>query len=447
MPHVTFEVEDAIYTFETPGNARSYEFTDHTGKEVTFYVHGFYDPRFTIEQMGFQTKAEVLDWWMANRDTLFPQLTVASRDWIRRWFERDDISTVDREWLSSYINLRDHPFQPYRNTSRSSGDGAPILLVDDEQEDVIKPAFLLSFGWGGYIDASPTSSHPVDSVDATGIDVQWIKLHNYSFKMEPEAFGFFRTLSRESKNEVTQYGMEVEVSTKLSTKEIQRIVCEVEPVQEPFFIFKSDSSVSGCYRNKIEIVTVPCSRRYLRQNWKIFFEKLQTLCAKRDMNISDVFDCSDDLNNGIHIHVSRSHFLSHFHSRKFVAAWNQWDKTSVDHFTEVSRRKDYRGNQYCQIDRNYEGYTLARRLKRTIHTSGRSVCHFSSGPTVEVRLFQGIFDVDHIIRCLDHVDAIFEFTDRIGVRCFGRSFIENFKEYVIKNDHKYSSLLNLFQKA
>jgi len=265
--------------------------------------------------------------------------------------------------------------------------------------------------------------------------------------MDPTEFNFFRKMSKES-SQVPFYGMELEVSTDVTTEELYRIVTEVEPKQEPFFISKDDSSIKGNKVHKYELVTVPCSRKYLRDAWKKLFGKLEVLCKAKGKELGDYFDVRTDLTNGIHIHVSKDKFYGDFHRRKFLTAFQQWDSRNVEFMTKVSGRpqakfSDYR---YCPLDERYVGRTLARRLKKgAMRDEGsRSVCHGNNSATIEVRLYQGVVNLDHILRCLDHTDAIFEFTNQVSLKVFGRAFVPKFEEFILKGS-KYQSIKKFIQ--
>lgn len=426
--------------------ARKYTFTDTSGREVTMTELGFFDPWFVTE-MGFQDKHEILTWWNANRNnSVFNRSTDKFNDSLYYFFDTHPFAGDPYVGL---LNRPDEPISFVKNDQSSTPYQRFLLVLPDEGEDQEqdKPTFKISsLGWGGKAWIEPVVQHSPD-VRTSEINSDWTRKLNYSFKMDPTEFNFFRKVNKES-DDIPMYGMELELSTQLSSEEIQYIVTEIEPKQEPFFIFKDDSSISGRYNNRYELVTVPCSRKYLRVAWKTFFEKLNKLCKAQGKSLSDFFDTSDNLSNGIHVHVSKDKFLGEFHKSKFLAAWNQWDSTNVSFLTKISGRPMERFNQnyYCPIDSNFEGRTLARRLKRRVGTSQRSVCHTQNSATLEVRLYQGIVDIKHILRCLDHVDAMFEFTNQMGMKTFGRDFVNKFEEFVLKGN-KYRSLRNFIMNG
>lgn len=270
----------------------------------------------------------------------------------------------------------------------------------------------------------------------------WTERMNYSYRMNESDARFFRKTNRDTDEEV-MFGMELEVSTKLSMKEIQYIVTEVEPKQEPFFIGKQDGSINGSYGNMIELVTVPCTPGYLRREWRTFFSKLDNLARAKGHTISDYFDTSRQLNNGLHIHVARNKFFGYedlrnksIHMRKFITVFNSDDsntKSLVQQFT--GRPTKYYKNQYCKPGQEIKGLSLVRRLRgRDLVVGKYSSCNEKNTHTVEVRVYQGIFDIDHIIRCVEFTRAVFNFCAEMSHRMHGLQFKRNFQNWLFKQN-------------
>jgi hypothetical protein len=265
--------------------------------------------------------------------------------------------------------------------------------------------------------------------DSSSPTTKWNQIRSYSFKMDSSEYRFYRHLKGECASNV-MFGMELEVSTQLDVSEIQAIVTEVEPKQEPFFIFKQDSSITGEFANKVELVTVPCTPKYLKKAWKLFFEKVERLCETKGLELGNVFDVRTTLTNGIHIHVSKDTFLDKLHKRKFVAAWNTTSSSSVVRMlSTVSGRSNYMDNQYCRPDYRFHTPHVARLLKT--RTNGRATCHELSR-TIEVRLFQGIVDIKHILRCIETTEAMYYMTAAMPISKF-HSYPDLFQEFITKH--------------
>ena len=425
---VEYDVEDWEVTF-----------TDNKGKEVTLTSLSLYDP-WLWDAMGWETKRDAAKWWVKNRENeALREAPYFFACTTYRFFDQNCMF-----WGGDYkADIFDYR-KAYRYFSNvdtglafiKNGQNTPeTSILFGSTSAVEKPTCTARLRYGGAIDLTPK-----EEVDQQDTPTKWSSVLNYSFKMNHEEFKFFRKLEKES-TDIPFYGMELEVSTKLSSKELYRIVTEVEPKQKPFFIFKQDSSISGQYGHCYEIVTVPCSRRYLRKQWRTLFEKINKLCQSKGLELKDVFDTRGDLSNGLHIHVSKDKFLGDFHRRKFMAAYNQWNDTTIKHMTKVSGRPfdKFNQNSYCPVSRDYDGRTLARRLKKGMYASDRAVCHGQNSATLEVRLYQGIVDLNHILRCLDHVDAMFWFTNQLRLKDFDYGFVNAFEEFVIKGG-KYKSI-------
>jgi len=435
--------------YELPEPNIRIPFTDDNGKFCEFDEYMFHNP-WVHETLGFTTTLSVLKWWVTNRDRFIETVRESGNERnLRMLFERmemyfdylspSNLSSGGLEELKARLsgNLREPSLRFVFNGT--TPQGSFILLPNTEEPEAIKITLGAMFHFQVEIRVGRSS---VSS--ATPNEAKWDSHYNYTFKMDPDEFNWFRTVKNENK---VMFGLELEVCTKLTTTEIQKIVQEVEPKQEPFFIFKQDSSISGKYDKMLEIVTVPCSPRYLRKHWKIFFQKLERLCCGKGMSVSDVFDTSRNLTNGLHIHVSRDSFEDKPHYNKFLTAWNQWNKSVVNLFNAVSERPtDYTKNGYCRINRTYDGMVLSRRLKGIRCEERQSVAHDLTGKTIEVRVFQGIMDLGHIMKCISFTEAMFEFCQSIGYSNFDLKFVPSMAKF-IRSERKYASLYEIFEKA
>ena len=431
-----FDIGDASWTMP---------FTDKDGKTYEFDSLFFHNPLFH-KAYRFTTILSALKWWVKNREE-FTKLC-RENDMFRFAIERiemyfdflgsDSLLSKDLEYLKARLSgyLR-RPSLSFTYTDGLQNSNRFFLLEDESPEDNEVKRVNLHFMYLARVEINYASSTR-DTAD------RWEKHYNYSFRMDPSDFNWYRSVSNENN---VMFGMELEVSSKLCTKEIQKIVREVEPKQEPFFIFKQDSSISGKYEYALELVTVPCSPRYLRKNWKIFFQKLEKLCRSKGMEVGDVFDTRRDLSNGLHIHVSRDSFIDKPHFNKFLTAWNQWSKSVTNLFNVVSERPtDYTRNSYCKISRDHNGLVLARRLKGIRCQDRMAVAHDTNSATIEVRVYQGIVDIQHIMRCISFTEAMFEFCKSIGYSSFDYRFVPAMSKYV-RSERRYASLYSIFDKA
>lgn len=251
------------------------------------------------------------------------------------------------------------------------------------------------------------------------------------YKFVPEET-LFKSLPREAHGENSLYfGMEFEVITSLSLKHIQRVVCDVEPMQEPFFYFKHDGSVEFDYDegDSVELVTVPCTARYLRKNLRTFFSKLDRL------GLTGEFETN--LTCGVHVHLSKEAFYSDFHRKKFITIWNQFERSSKDFVQKLGKRTF---TSYCKNAEAHEGLTLSRRLSQSVYADSHSSAKYSASretaKTVEVRIFKGEFSLDHILYCLDVSRAMFAYADKAPLSALrGLSFQSSFLSWLRSTPH------------
>lgn len=265
------------------------------------------------------------------------------------------------------------------------------------------------------------------------------------YKFTPKEWKYMRD---RDVSELT-FGVEIEVLSSLSRFDLQYLVTNVEPRQEPFFYFKHDGSITSGTGSDYsglepyEIVTMPCSYRFLSQNLRILFKKIEDHVPGGKAVFKTPESC------GVHIHVGRDSFFSDLHKRKFVAIWNQYDSLNSGFIQKLGKRKF---NNYCKPAELHEGRTLARRLSIGNMAPGHSGGKYSScretGGTVEVRVFKGGFDFDHIMYCLEAVHAMHCYAHKSPISTIStRNFIPDFTGWV-QDERRYRRLKeNLTQCA
>lgn len=281
-------------------------------------------------------------------------------------------------------------------------------------------------------DQTVTTSDPIQAFK-NRVPSWLTKMNNYSYKPTDMQFMCL-------KEHTNQYlGMEIEFSTMLSPLELQYIVMEVEPKQKPFFFFKSDSSVSGSYHWTMELVTFPCTRRYLRKEFKTFFSKLDRLVKENELDMSGIFDLERRDNNGIHIHVSKNSFslneevIDRLWKNKFLTVWNNTDDNSRAFLDKLSRRvRSLSSHSYCAPSSFMAGKKLVHKLKEGTGRAGGnrySSCHETAN-TLEVRVFRSIWDIEHILYCIDIVCAVQEYTAGASIRSVESRFAQTFIDWL-----------------
>ena len=389
------------------------------------------------EEAGITIKT-VEDLWSFISDCYLPaeRYEESFGDWLLdQFFAYMNVSTCDDGLTLNNPALIDWGTVITPQTVVQSGGSSDYLLVEEAEVPTGGSYSLLTRG---------TTFRPTFHLSHNTVELdtcpEWMQREmNWSFV--PEELLFLKT-KRCLPNEPLFFGMELEASTKLSRQEIQYIVTKVEPEQEAFFFFKSDSSISGRYDVLTEIVTMPMTVRYAKRAWSLFFRKLEQLAAAKGKEVKDYFDVSTELTNGLHIHLSKAGFDAgeyslESHKKRFVTAWNLWDRESQEFYQKISKRRELpRNSTYFHTHPRMDGYTLARRLSRgtgiTTRNDGEmrhSTCHETS-KTVELRVFQGVFDLNHILACIDVTKATFDFARECPISKFNRHYTSKFKHWL-----------------
>ncbi len=223
------------------------------------------------------------------------------------------------------------------------------------------------------------------------------------------------------------YGVELELTTDKTAKDM--ITLQGDPVG---FLVKQDSSISGSKRHKYECVTMPMEMVDHRKLWTRFFANVG---SKND------FDVSTQTNNGMHVHIARSLFTDD-HLKQFT-----WFITAPEHrefILLLSQRTQDSFDRWSPAPKYTNYQTHLKAFKNCVSAVGSLRGAVNTGntrnkPTVEVRIFKGIVSCAEVLRNLEVVDAIFEFT-RPGFSSYRSLTIRNFYDWVKstpKNQYKY----------
>jgi len=194
------------------------------------------------------------------------------------------------------------------------------------------------------------------------------------------------------------YGVEVELATNKTPKEM--IDLQGDPIG---FILKNDASITGTKSRKYECVTMPLDMVEHRKLWTRFFN-----------NVGDKgdFDVSTQTNNGMHVHISKSLFTKD-HLKNFT-----WFITAPEHrefIIQISQRSQESFDRWSGCP-SYSAFAKHSRayndcVNQVTHIRGAvNVGNTRNKPTVEVRIFKGIVSCAEVLRNLEFVDSVFEFT-------------------------------------
>jgi hypothetical protein len=200
------------------------------------------------------------------------------------------------------------------------------------------------------------------------------------------------------------FGVELEVSTDYSEANI------IDAFPEIFAIVKKDSTITGTKSNMGEIVTIPATLRTHRKMWMNFFKNLN----------EDMFDCLDKHNNGMHVHIDRETFdKDTMHLKKFC--WFFANPANHKFLQDISERSQDSINKFAKfvsapkISKTVPGKTAAGlsfvNSDRALRQSDKhTVVNLGKSATVEVRLFKGIVSYASIVKNLEFVDSLVEFS-------------------------------------
>jgi hypothetical protein len=238
------------------------------------------------------------------------------------------------------------------------------------------------------------------------------------------------------------FGVELEISTELTAQQL------IDAAAQPFFICKEDTSIRGCYTNNVELVTLPMDMRSQRLAWGRFFASLWD-GKKRTYPLVDT---SNETANGMHVHVSRTAF-SEKHLRRFV--WFLTDPLNREFLTHVSERGT-KLDKYCEMPQFTEATRKAQYLNCVDKVDNAGLLGVQRGivairgisgskkHTVEVRLFKGLFSYPTVLKNLEFVEAVYNFTQESG---FCRNNVPNFLSWLEKQPkQKYKALRRFLVK-
>lgn len=358
---------------------------------------------------------DLLSWLTASTTTVFDQ------DEYNRWREGGGVGT----FFTHGVGRTRSPSAPKIMLCPAVAVGSPTyrgsLPVDYFRFRTHMPPEIESSGAGRVsFDGLVAASIMNYSTDATSV-LRSFRKNDAEYVGKDDFASFF--------------GIELEVCSQISPAELQYIVQRMEPVQEPFFVMKSDGSISGGYRHKYEIVTIPMSYGKHKQEWQTLFKKLEKLCEQDNKTLADVFYATDS--TGLHVHLSKSAFsashpvlkkLGRTWQTRFLAAFNTDYKDEVDILTRVSKRQ-YKDNRYCGITGSpLYGKRMSFRIgadKASAYTTKYSPAHSNKPKTVEVRIFAGLVTYEHVMTSLELVKGMFFFSaEHGGPSCvrFGKKF-------------------------
>ena len=226
-------------------------------------------------------------------------------------------------------------------------------------------------------------------------------------------------------------GVELELTTDYTINEL------IDATKEPFFIAKQDSSISGSKIHRMELVTVPGSFKYLKQQYALWFNNLEY----------DKFDCTTNTSNGMHVHVDRKAFDDDYHIRNFC--WFINNPANTPFIVAMSDRGSLQAMQhytpFLQFPANSTRTTAFKKCHRLIE-GHRGATNLKGGwaaaKTVEVRIFKGIVSYAAIVKNLEFVESVFHFTQ--SLRSYREMSLSAYIDWLFKTPTNRYSILKKF---
>lgn len=225
------------------------------------------------------------------------------------------------------------------------------------------------------------------------------------------------------------YGVELELSCDHQPQYL------IDTQEEPFFILKADTSISGSGQYAYEAVTVPMDYRSQRIKWGKWFASIWD----KETESYKGFDCSKDTTNGMHVHVGVNSFKAKSHNERFL--WFFIDPVNHDFMIHVSERGELNG--YCNFPQTFTP-SRKRDYKSVIDIvleNGRSAVCITGKNTYEIRLFKGIVSYATVLKNLEFVDAVFYFTEQAS---YAQMTPTGFLNWLVKTPENKYKLLKKF---
>lgn len=225
-------------------------------------------------------------------------------------------------------------------------------------------------------------------------------------------------------------GVELECCTDYTVKDL------VDAAEDPFFLAKTDSSISGSKPNRMELVTAPSSIKYLKRQYALWFNKLDYT----------KFDVTNQTSNGMHVHIGRTHFEDDVHIRNFC--WFMHNPANTDFLVHISERSHGDLQRWSPTYQFYANSRTAafKETYKLVSNNHRGITNFKGGwkdaKTVEVRMFKGLVSYAAIVKNLEFVEAVFFFTK--GLTSYRDLTLRGFLSWLDKQPRNKFILLRKF---
>ncbi len=233
------------------------------------------------------------------------------------------------------------------------------------------------------------------------------KKENYSYRPDFKYIG--NQIKADTDNNVW-FGLEVEISTDRT-----KLATYMSKYKDSVYL-KDDSSIRGDKYN-VEVVSMPHSFKALmaKDSWIEGMSKLPNKEANE---------------NGCHIHLSRTAFVSDKHYSLFYFLLHKMETIS----TKVGGREL---TDYCRLSPSGKVHTKENKSSRV---RGRSVYLNEQGdPTVEARFFKGTVKSKNLKAYVQYIESILKYT-KYNSKSVS---VKGWFGYITKKSKKYTELLEV----
>ena len=248
-----------------------------------------------------------------------------------------------------------------------------------------------------------------------------MNINNYSFKPEAHFFTFNNYSNRS--NEAKYFGLEVE--TEYNGNEEEKIEA-IENINSKEYREQIYLKQDGSLNNGIEIITHPFTYEFLKSNKFKLFEFINSNI------IGNGFGSFKHNTTGTHIHLSKNHFNNKLHLLKFILFFKQnyWNI-----FNRISeRRSKHQVKYFC---RNIKKTELRRATNGTLCNRTRYTMLNITSNTIECRIFQANLRSDRILKNIEFLKCLIEFTE---LEKINKNFTSWSKFKVFVNNSSYENL-------
>ena len=333
------------------------------------------------------------------------------------WLDDDSRTIIPTKWVEyikdeesgkKFYFLDSHKYYP----RIINGKRGMRLLIEDKKI-LHKDEIAVCNNCGDTLTDSDKNSNDEGLCKSCFMD-KYTKNKNYSYKPTPE----FNGVQQKSDTKYPiWYGIELEIGYNNKLK-----LAQYMSKYNDVLYLKSDSSITHGTAGGSEIVSHPCSFKYLmdKDNWV------------SNLSVLDVVD--DTENNGCHIHVSRTAFVDDKH---YAMVYHLM--TEMGEWLQTVGGREFTG--YCQFD-SKETPHIARIKKEGTHCYRRqNWVNDRNSSTVEFRFFASSVDPKQIKRYIQFLDSLIKYT-RYHSKMVS---VEGWVKYCIKYSNKYTELVSFLQ--